>query len=96
MKVSFVSVAESEMLEAYEWYDNQLSGLGADFLLEVNRVVSRIRRYPESTASSGEGVRRVQLNKFPYTLWYAIEEGEIIVYAVAHMHRHPRYWRDRL
>jgi mRNA-degrading endonuclease RelE of RelBE toxin-antitoxin system len=41
-------------------------------------------------------VRRCRLRRFPYGLIYAIDEGDILIVAVAHTHRRPDYWRDRM
>ena len=34
--------------------------------------------------------------RFPYGLIYGLEKDKIIVVAVAHLHRNPRHWADRL
>jgi toxin ParE2 len=44
----------------------------------------------------GEGIRRCRLGRFPYGLIYTLDNGDILVLAVAHLHRRPDYWRDRL
>ena len=96
MKVRFLSVAEREMRDAFDWYERQSPGLGAEFLAELDQAVGRIRRYPESCQVVEEEIRRALLSRFPYGLWYAIETDVVVVYAVAHLHREPRYWTDRL
>jgi hypothetical protein len=35
------------------------------------------------------------LTRFPYGVIYGLEGDTIIVVAVAHLHRQPRYWADR-
>lgn len=95
MKVQFLSPAEREMWDAFDWYERQSPGLGADFLAELDQAAGRIRRYPESCPAK-DAIRRALLSRFPYALWYAIEEDALVVYAVAHLHREPRYWTDRM
>jgi len=41
-------------------------------------------------------VRSYRMNTFRYSLVVATVDGEPMVYAVAHQHRRPGYWRDRL
>jgi len=41
-------------------------------------------------------VRLFRLERFPYQLVHIVDDGELIVLAVAHLHREPDYWRDRL
>jgi mRNA-degrading endonuclease RelE of RelBE toxin-antitoxin system len=70
--------------------------LGNAFLIEVLSAADRIARFPEAWHALSEGVRRCRLSRFPYGLIYTIDNGDILVLAVAHLHRRPGYWRDRL
>ncbi|CAN5490471.1 hypothetical protein BH10PSE6_BH10PSE6_28480 [soil metagenome] len=47
-------------------------------------------------ASAGRSIRRCRLSRFPYGLIYTIDKYDVLVLAVAHLHRRPDYWRDRL
>ncbi len=96
MKVRFLHVAEIELDEAIRWYETQAPRLGDAFLFEVLSAAKRIAHYPDAWHSLDEGVRRCRLSRFPYGLIYAVEGGNILVLAVAHLHREPDYWRDRL
>jgi plasmid stabilization system protein ParE len=92
----FLEVAEIELDEAINWYREQAPGLGDAFLIEVLSAADRIVRFPEAWHPLGEGIRRCRLGRFPYGLIYAVDDGDILVLAVAHLHRRPDYWRDRL
>jgi hypothetical protein len=94
--IRFLAVARRELDDTVEWYERQSHGLGYEFLDELDRVVRRINAYPESSAELTRGLRRALLGRFPYGLIYGIDAGSIIVVAVAHLHRRPRYWIDRL
>lgn len=95
MRVRFLDTAEAELHEAIDWYEAQAPGLGDAFLLEVVVAVERIVAFPEAWQSLGDDVRRCRLARFPYGLIYAIEDRELLILAVAHLHRKPQYWRDR-
>ncbi len=96
MTVRFLDIAEIELDEAIRWYDAQALGLGDAFLVEVLAAVHRIALYPEAWHLLGDGVRRCRLSRFPYALIYSADKNDILVLAVAHLHRQPDYWRDRL
>ena len=96
MNVRFLAVADQELLDAFEWYERQAPDLGYAFIAEVNRAIRRLVHYPEACADSGDGIRRALVCRFPYGLWYGIEQDTIVIYAVAHLHRRPRYWAARL
>jgi plasmid stabilization system protein ParE len=40
-------------------------------------------------------VRRALLNRFPYSIYFAIGDSETEVIAVLHQHRHPNTWKSR-
>jgi toxin ParE2 len=96
VKVRFLEIAETELDDAIRWYEAQAPGLGDAFLVEVLSAAHRILLYPDAWQSFDATVRRCRLSRFPYALVYAIEGKEILVLAVAHLHRAPDYWRDRL
>lgn len=96
MTIRLLEVAQQELDEAFAYYNEQAPGLGDAFLLEAVAAIDRIRRFPHGWHSLGEDLRRCRLRRFPYGLIYHEEQGEILIVAVAHSHRRPEYWRDRL
>lgn len=96
MKVRFLAVAQNELDDAVDWYNDQAAGLGREFLDEADRAVRRTVSFPMSCPEIELGIRRCLLARFPYGLIYGINQNTIIVLAVAHLHREPRYWMDRM
>jgi plasmid stabilization system protein ParE len=94
--VRFLDIAEAELDDAIRWYHAQAPGLGDAFLLEVMTAANRITRYPGAWHALEQGIRRCRLTRFPYGLIYAVDADDIVVLAVAHLHRKPDYWRDRM
>jgi plasmid stabilization system protein ParE len=94
--VRFLDIAEAELDDAIHWYEAQAPGLGNAFLIEVLTAAGRIARYPDAWHLLEQGLRRCRLARFPYGLIYAVDNDDIIVLAVAHLHRKPDYWRDRV
>ena len=96
MSLRLLEPAEQELDEAIAYYNAQVAGLGDSFLLEALKVFDLIEQYPQAWHPLGDGIRRCRLNRFPYTIVYTHDADEILVLAVAHMHRRPWYWRERL
>lgn len=48
MKVSLVKEAQFELDETIDYYNNQLNGLGQDFLNEFLSTVERICNFPDA------------------------------------------------
>ena len=96
MKVRFLKPAQSEVDDAVAWYDSQSRGLGTQFLDDVDRTIRRITAYPLASVEIEQDIRRCLLSRFPYGIIYGVDSGTVIIIAVAHLHREPRYWIDRL
>jgi plasmid stabilization system protein ParE len=97
MKIFFLEPAEQELDSAIEFYEEELACLGKKFQAEVIRSVTRIKEYPNSYQQLSLRTRRCLVAKFPYGLIYSYQESksEIIIVAVANLHRRPDYWTER-
>ncbi|MBA4391808.1 MAG: plasmid stabilization protein [Syntrophus sp. (in: bacteria)] len=96
MKIRFLTLAQWEVNDAVQWYNDQKIGLGIEFLDELDMAVRRIAAFPESYPEIERDLHRCLLSRFPYGLIYGIDKKTIIIVAVAHLHREPRYWIERL
>jgi plasmid stabilization system protein ParE len=96
MNVIFDILARLELDDATEYYDLEQPGLGKRFRNEVKQGIRRIRDYPIAWSKEKGDVRRYVLHKFPYKILYSIEDGYIYIIAIAHGHRRPNYWIDRI
>ena len=96
MRVSFLPVARTELENTLAWYEEQVVGLGYDFLDEFDQSVHLIASYPDLYEMAGTGIRRCLVNRFPYAIFYGIDDDRIVIVAVAHLKRQPAYWIDRV
>ena len=87
--------AEEELVEAARFYEERSSGLGSDFLAEIEQSIRRVLENPEAVARLRGGFRRRLLRRFPYGLLYRVDAEEIVIVAVMHLRRRPDYWRKR-
>lgn len=87
--------AEREMFDAAMYYEQQVSGLGSAFLDKVSVAISDIADDPERWPEMGPMLRRRLVHRFPYAIVYRVDPGEVVVLAVAHLHRRPAYWFQR-
>ena len=94
--VRFLRPAEEELLETVAFYNIRVPGLGAEFLIEVERTSALAGEHPMLGAPFDEGVRRLLVRRFPYSLIYQATADEVLVLAVSHQSRRPGYWRSRI
>lgn len=96
MKIRFLEIAQIELDEAIEYYNYEVPGLGDAFLKEVLTALDRIGKFPEAWHPCSKRTRRCRTRRFPYGIIYQILEQEILVVAIANLHRNPDYWKDRI
>ncbi len=95
MKIRILSPAERDLEEGYRFYESQSAGLGSYFL---DSLYSDI----DSLAYFG-GIHQLvfryhrQLSKrFPFAIYYRINENAVLVFAVLDCRRNPSWIRERL
>lgn len=88
--------AEQDLSEAYHYYQDCRAGLGDEFLLCIEATLATITRQPSLYVSVHRNVRRALIHRFPFGVFYFVEDDHIIVVAVMHMRRSPQFWRERV
>jgi len=61
-------LATIEILEAYDWYELQREGLGAEFLDELESFYSTLLQNPNSYGYYDRPVRQGKIDRFPYVV----------------------------
>ncbi|MEO1404541.1 MAG: type II toxin-antitoxin system RelE/ParE family toxin [Cyanobacteria bacterium J06635_1] len=87
--------AELDIQEAYQYYEERDQGLGSEFVRVVDACFSKIGRNPLSYPAVYRQIRRALIRKFPYGIFYLIEDEKIIVIACFHAKRDPKRWQER-
>jgi toxin ParE1/3/4 len=94
--IVFDSEANDELHAAASYYEEQRTGLGDEFMAEVQQAVERIGQTPQAFPThESSGVRKCVLRRFPYTIFFLEEDDRIWIAAVAHQRRRPGYWSHR-
>ena len=96
MKVRFLPLARQDLDNAVTWYTAQSDELGQEFLDELDRAIRRSVSFPLASTEIEPGLRRCLLSRFPFGLVYGLDGNTLIVVAIAHLHREPRFWSDRI
>ncbi len=65
------------------FYDSEYPGLGYDFALEVRRLCRLIAESPGAGFEVRPEFRRRILRRFPYSILYTVDSGEVLVVAIA-------------
>ena len=87
--------AEAEMVDAFDWYEERVPGLGAEFLLCVDAVFSAILRSPRQFPRVHKVARRALTRRFPYEVFFVEDHERVVVLSVFHVRRNPKRWQKR-
>ena len=90
--------AENDIDEIYLWYELQQIGLGELFVEYLNKAVQHVVKYPNSYRQAYKNVHRVLTKKFPYAVYYLVNEIKLHIEALAIVHakRNPRLIKKRI
>lgn len=88
--------AEAEMTGAFDWYEDRLPGLGSEFLLCVEAVINAIFRAPQQFPHVHKIVRRALTRRFPYEVFFVVDDERVVILSVFHAKRCPKRWRERI
>ncbi len=96
MKIEFLEVAEQELYDIVEYYNQQSEGLGFEFALELQKTIDRIIQYPDAWPKLSNRTRRCRCNRFPFGVIYTVRKDLVLIVAIMHLMRKPGYWKNRI
>lgn len=88
--------ADADIQAAFEWYESEQLGLGLEFLDEVRASYGRILDGPFKYQELRSGIRRALTRRFPYGIYFLVEDDLIVVIAVLDTARDPTEWQYRI
>jgi plasmid stabilization system protein ParE len=88
--------ALAELKSAISWYLEQNEATANKFVAEVDRAIDLILGSPRRWPTGELQTRKFVLQRFPYAVIYREKQAEVKILAIAHGHRQPGYWKDRL
>jgi plasmid stabilization system protein ParE len=87
--------AEEDAKDAAIWYNDKREGLGDEFLLALEAALNAIQRNPNHYQIVYKGLRRALTGRFPYGIFFTVEEDVIYILAIVHSSRSPKVWIKR-
>lgn len=63
---------------------------------DLKESILNIQNFPSLYPNITEKIKRCVLHRFPYSIFYSVKTDCILILSVAHQHRKPYYWIDRI
>lgn len=95
MRIKVLAEAEQDLFEGCQFYERQCQGVGGYFLECLLADIESLHQFAGIHAlESGHYCMRAR--RFPFAIYYRIEDERILVRAVLDCRRNPAWIRDRL
>ena len=85
-----------DLAEAFHWYEERVEGLGHDLVRNCFAAIATVEQNPEIFLKAHSDFRRVLLPRFPYALYFRIENNVIVFVLLFPCVRNPRLLRKQL
>ena len=97
-EIVVLRAAKIDLEEIIDWYESQKIGLGLNFFREVQEMFSRLTINPLVYQENFLFVRKAVLFKYPYSIFYAVNEVdlEIEILAILHQRINPVELQKRI
>lgn len=93
--IELSSYAEEDIVQIFNWYNEQVSGLGTDFIQKADECFKAIAKNPEHFQIIENGIQRALLKKFPYVVFFEVWNEIVYIYGVIHTKRDPNTIKKR-
>ena len=94
--VRFHPAALQDADEAAAWYAERSVRAAIRFLDELDRLIDVIAGSPDRFQSFDGYLRRAVFRRFPFYIVFRADDLNVVVLAVAHGKRRPRFWQGRV
>lgn len=95
MKLEILPEAEQDLLDGIRFYESQCLGVGKHFLECLLADIQSLHRFAGVHARK-LGYHQMFARRFPFAIYYRIEDASIRVHAALDCRRDPAWIRDRL
>lgn len=96
MKLKILASASQDLIDGYHFYEKQAKGIGTYFLdslySDIDSLIINAGIHPVQFGK----YHRFLSKRFPFAVYYRVEDNTALVYAVLDCRRHPAWIRKKL
>ena len=96
MNIKYLKLAKLEFHDSIKYYETQQKGLGKKFDDSIKNSIDTILEFPKAFYKIDKTTRKYVVDKFPYNIYYLIEDDTIVILSIASQRKEPLYWIDRV
>jgi plasmid stabilization system protein ParE len=96
MKVRILSGAQEDLANGFRFYEAQAEGLGAYFIDSLFSDINSLQFFGGIHQVVTGGYYRMLSKRFPFAVYYLLEDETVLVDAILDCRRSPAWTRKRL
>ena len=96
MKIKILDFANLDLIDGYWFYEKQAKGLGSYFLDTLFSDIDSLKIYAGIHSIHFEKYHRLLSKRFPFAVYYRIEDDTVFIYAILDCRRDPAWIRKKM
>ena len=96
MKIKILTSASQDLIDGYRFYEKQAEGLGSYFLDSLYSDIDSLTINGGIHPICFNKYNRALSKRFPFAIYYRVEDNIVLVYAVLDCRRSPAWIRKRI
>lgn len=96
MKIEILKSAYQDLISGFYFYEKQGKGLGAYFLDTLFSDIDSLQIYAGIHSIHFDKYHRLLSKRFPFAIYYRVEEDMVTIHAVLDCRRNPAWIRKKL
>jgi len=81
--------------DAFNFYVLESTKIASSFFQQINSSLTAISENPYNFQIVHKNIRRFVVKKFPFVVYYYIEDKNIKIISIFHTSRNPQIWKTR-
>ena len=96
MRLQILDLAANDLIEGFHFYDDKEQGLGDYFLTSLYSDIESLKVFGGIHRKVYRGLHRALSKRFPFAIYYTVEDQIVRVRAVVDCRRRPSWIRRHL
>lgn len=96
MKIKILKSAYQDLISGFYFYEKQGKGLGTYFLDTLFSDIDSLQVYAGIHSIHFDKYHRLLSKRFPFAIYYRVEEDMVYIHAVLDCRRNPAWIRKKL
>ena len=96
MRIEILESTERDLIEGFQFYEQQSTGLGNYFLDSLFSDIDSLLIYSGIHVVYHNHFFQMQSKRFPFTIYYKLSDDIVKVYAVLDTRKNPAWLREKI